>query len=156
MAGGSAGPRQGAVLGRIVVAIDGSENADRALDMAADLASRYGASLTLLAVVPPLAAPYYGGPIPESSSQESLERIYDDVLSSRRARVRSPRIPQVETVRREGVVVEELLAYLDREKPDLLVMGSRGLSAGRRLFLGSVSDALVHHAPCPVLVVRHQ
>jgi len=143
------------MLERIVVAIDGSENADRALALAADLAARYGASLTLLTVIPPTIIPSYGGPVYEPPSLESVRPVYDDLLATRKARVANPRIPRVETVEREGVVVEELLAYLDQEKPDLLVMGSRGLSAGKRLFMGSVSDAVVHHAPCPVLVVRH-
>ena len=141
---------------RIVVAIDGSENADRALEFAADLAGRYGAALTLLTVIPPTVVPSYGGPIFEPPDTASMNAIYDDVLSTRKARVQNPKIPRVETVRREGIVVDELLAYLDQEKPDLLVMGCRGLSAGKRLFMGSVSDALVHHAPCPVLVVRHR
>lgn len=141
---------------RIVVAVDGSSDADRALDMAADLAGHYGASLTLVTVVPPTVIPTFGGPIYEPPNQEALFALYDEMLSNRRTRVQNPRIPRVEVVRREGIVVEELLAYLDKERPDLLVMGSRGLSAGRRLFLGSVSDALVHHAPCPVLVVRHR
>ena len=143
------------MLQRIVVAIDGSESADHALEFAADLAAHYGATLTLLAVVPPMIVPTYGGPIYEPPSPESLNAIYEEVLASRKARIQNPRIPRVETVKREGVVVEELLGYLEREKPDMLVMGSRGLSAGKRLFLGSVSDALVHHARCPVLVVRH-
>ena len=141
---------------RIVVAVDGSENADRALDVAADIAAKYGATLALLSVVPPTVVPSYGGPIFEPPSQESMQAIYDEVLAKGRARVDNPRIARVEIVRREGVVVDEILAYLDEERPDLLVMGSRGLSAGRRLFMGSVSDALVHHAPCPVLVVRHR
>jgi nucleotide-binding universal stress UspA family protein len=144
------------MLERIVVAVDGSENADRALAFAADLAARYGASLTILTVIPPLIIPSYGGPVYEPPSPDSMRTIYDEILAIRKARVQSPQLPRVETVKREGIVVEELLAYLDQEKPDLLVMGSRGLSAGRRLFLGSVSDALVHHAPCPVLVVRHR
>jgi len=144
------------MLKRIVVAIDGSQDADRALDLAADLAVRYGAALTLLTVVPPTVVPSYGGPIYEPPGQESMTAIYDEVLASRKKRVEPQRIPKVETVRREGIVVEELLAYLDKDRPDLFVIGSRGLSAGKRLFMGSVSDALVHHAPCPVLVVRHR
>jgi len=142
------------VIERIVVAIDGSEDADHALTVAADIAGRYHATLTLLAVVPVTIIPYAGGPMVEPPSRESMNAIYDDVLSTRRARIQNPNIPRVETVRREGIVVEELLAYLDQEKPDLLVMGSRGLSTGKRLLLGSVSDAVVHHAKCRVLVVR--
>ena len=144
------------MLNRIVVAIDGSEGADRALDVAAELASRYGAFLTLVTVVPPTPTPYLAGLDAGGPGPAALTSTYDALLASRRTRVRGPRLPRVETVRREGVVVEELLDYLDRDRPDLLVVGSRGLSAGRRLFLGSVSGALVHHAPCPVLVVRHR
>lgn len=144
------------MLERISVAIDGSEHADHALAMAADLAARYGAALTLLTVVPTPVALTYGVPVYEPPTPESIRPVYDELLASRQARVQSPRLPRVETVRLEGNVVDELLAYLEKEKPDLLVMGTRGLSAGRRLFMGSVSDAIVHHAPCPVLVVRHR
>ena len=97
-----------------------------------------------------------GGPVYEPVNREYLEGQYDQMLADRRTRVGDPRIPRVETVRLEGPVVEELVTYLERDPPDLLVLGSRGLSAGRRLLMGSVSDALVHHAPCPVLVVRHR
>jgi len=143
-------------LTNIVVALDGSESADWALDLAADIAGQYRARLTLLAVVPPATVPSYGGPAFEPVSQASLEAVYDEVLATRKAKLHNPRIPTVETVRREGVVVEEIVTYLEQTHPDLLVVGSRGLSTGKRLFLGSVSDALTHHAPCPVLVVRHR
>lgn len=144
------------MLHRIAVAIDGSENADRALDLAADLAARYGATLVLISVVPPSVVPSFGGPVLEPPSPEAMEEVFDQLLASRRARVQHPRIREIVTVRREGTVVDELVGYLEEQPADLLVMGSRGLSAGRRLFLGSVSDALVHHAPCPVLVTRHR
>ncbi|HYA54729.1 MAG TPA: universal stress protein, partial [Thermoplasmata archaeon] len=54
----------------------------------------------------------------------------------------------------EGVVVDEILAFLESHPVDLVVVGSRGLSATKRLLIGSISSALVTHAPCPVLVVR--
>jgi len=61
-------------------------------------------------------------------------------------------IRDVTTELRQGLVVDELMDFLQKDPPDLLVVGSRGLSASKRLFLGSVSESLVHHAPCPVLV----
>jgi len=140
----------------IVVAVDGSDFADRALAMAADLAARYQAVLTLVTVVPPQIVPSYGAPMFEPPDLGAIQAVYDEVLAKGREKVQNARIPRVETVRLEGIIVDELVAYLEKVKPDLLVMGSRGLSTGRRLFLGSVSDALVHHAPCPVLVVRHR
>lgn len=144
------------MIQRVVVALDGSPNADHALSLGADIASRYGAELDLVAVVPPPTLPTMGGPAYEPLDREYQEAQYDQMLTERRARVEGPRIPRVEAVRLVGPVVEELVSYLERDPPDLLVMGSRGLSAGRRLLMGSVSDALVHHAPCPVLVVRHR
>ncbi|MCI4361140.1 MAG: universal stress protein, partial [Thermoplasmata archaeon] len=54
----------------------------------------------------------------------------------------------------EGVIVDEIIGHLEQSPADLLVIGSRGLSTAKRLLLGSVSDAIVHHATCPVLIVR--
>lgn len=144
------------MIGRIAVAVDGSANADHALSLAADMAGRYGAELDLVTVVPPPTVPIMGGPIYEPLDRDLVRAEYDKLLSDRRARVENPRLRQVKAVRLEGQVVEELVTYLEKDPPDLLVMGSRGLSAGRRLLLGSISDAVVHHAPCPVLVVRHR
>jgi nucleotide-binding universal stress UspA family protein len=141
---------------RIVVAVDGSDNAERALVMAADLATRYQASLTIVTVVPPQTIPSYGAPMFIPPDPGAIHAVYDQVLAKSREKIKAARLSHIETVKLEGIIVEELVAYLEKVKPDLLVMGSRGLSTGRRLFLGSVSDALVHHAPCPVLVVRHR
>jgi nucleotide-binding universal stress UspA family protein len=144
------------VIERIVAAVDGSENADRALAMAGDLAVRYQAGLTVVTVVPPQTVPSYGAPMFAPPDPGAIQAVYDEVLSKSRETLKALRVPRVECVRLEGIIVDELVTFLEKTRPDLLVMGSRGLSAGRRLFLGSVSDALVHHAPCPVLVVRHR
>lgn len=53
-----------------------------------------------------------------------------------------------------GHPAETLVTYARREKIDLLVLGQRGLSNIQRFFLGSVSDRVVHHAPCTVMIVR--
>ncbi len=144
------------MIGHVAVALDGSVHADRALALAADIAGQYHAALVLLTAVPLAIVPTMGGPMPEPFSPESVRVAHEEMLAERRGRVSGPRIPEVRTVLLQGPVVEQLLSYLEANPPDLLVVGSRGLSAGRRLLMGSVSDALVHHAPCPVLVVHHR
>jgi len=54
----------------------------------------------------------------------------------------------------QGDTKEQILALTENIKPGMLVIGSRGLGALRRTFLGSVSDYCVHNCPCPVVVVK--
>ena len=140
---------------RIAVAVDGSEHANAALDIAIDLATRYSSELEILAVAPlqPVmmapSEPFMATGIPPSD----LPR-YQQIVEAAVKRAESHGLKAVTGVCTDGVVVDELLAQLEEHPADLLVIGSRGLSAGKRLLLGSVSDAMVNHAPCPVLVVR--
>jgi nucleotide-binding universal stress UspA family protein len=53
-----------------------------------------------------------------------------------------------------GSPESRIVEMADEIKPDLIVVGSHGYSGWERLLLGSVSDAVVHHAPCSVMVVR--
>ena len=57
---------------------------------------------------------------------------------------------------RMGAVALEIVALAEEIQADLIVMGSRGLGGLRRALMGSVSDSVVRHAHCPVLVVRAQ
>jgi nucleotide-binding universal stress UspA family protein len=140
---------------RIAVATDGSPHAERALEIATDLARRYGSSITVLGVAP-LVPMYIGSTeawVPTEVPDTEIEH-YRKLVDTTVARVKAAGIGGVTGVCLEGVIVDEIVGYLEQNPADLLVMGSRGLSAGRRLLLGSVSDAIVHHAKCPVLVVR--
>jgi nucleotide-binding universal stress UspA family protein len=143
----------GTDLARIAVALDGSGHAEHALDLGISLARHYDASLVLISIVPfqpalPLAA---GAPI---VVPEDLTPVYDQLLSGAKATAEHAGAREVTTVRLEGHIADALVDYLEAHPMDLLIMGSRGLSAPGRLFLGSVSDAVVHHAPCPVLIVK--
>jgi nucleotide-binding universal stress UspA family protein len=140
---------------RIAVAVDGSPHANLALDYAIDLAHRYGGQLSVVAVSPiqPVYVvpnePFVAGAMPTSDLPRYQKIVEEAVARSEKAGVSA-----VTGLCEEGVVVDELLAFLESHPVDLLVIGSRGLSAARRLLLGSVSTAMVTHAPCPVLVVR--
>ena len=140
---------------RIAVAIDGSVNGRVALDAAIDLAKRYGSELTVISVAPLVpvyvsaAEPY----VPATVPQDELAR-YRVIVDEAVHFAEKLGVTIVTGLCEEGVVVDEILGYLEQHPTDLLVVGSRGLSTARRLLLGSVSSALVNHAPCPVLVVR--
>ncbi|HYA10699.1 MAG TPA: universal stress protein [Thermoplasmata archaeon] len=140
---------------RIAVAIDGSETASAALTVAIDLAKRYSADLLVVAVAP--LPPVFSSPseplVPAAVPSDPVPH-YRELVEAAVAQARSAGVTSVTGVCEEGVVVEEVLGQIAAHRSDLLVVGSRGLSAARRLLLGSVSTALVTHAPAPVLVVR--
>ncbi len=140
---------------RITVAIDGSPNGAAALDTAIDLARHYSSDLVVLSIAPLVpvyvtsAEPYVPSTVPDSE----LAR-YREIVDAAVRRSEAAGVANVTGLCDEGVIVDEILAHLEHHPTDLLVVGSRGLSAARRLLIGSVSSAVVNHAPCPVLVVR--
>ncbi|KUO93262.1 MAG: universal stress protein [Thermocladium sp.] len=136
---------------KIVVAYDGSPHSKRALDMAIDIAKKYGSRLYIIEVVDPAALIGLGvSPVPQTVLDQLYQKAKDDIEEARK------RAAGLET---EGQVLEgdpatSILEFVDKVKADLLVSGSRGLSTLKRLFLGSVSSRLVSEARIPVLVVK--
>ena len=136
----------------ILVAIDGSRAAARALEEAIDLARSEGARLTLISVaVPPrvLAAGPYFVPLP---TEEDLERNALEIVD--RAEALVPEDVPVSTVVRHGSAAKAILERVEKGEHDLVVMGSRGLGPAGSLLLGSVSRAVLAHSPVPVLIAR--
>jgi nucleotide-binding universal stress UspA family protein len=142
-------------FGRITVAVDGSPHADRALDIAIDLARRYSSALTVLGVAPlvPLFVSSTEAWVPTEIPDTEIKH-YRALVDEGVARAQAGGLTNVTGVCLEGVIVDEIIGHLEQAPADLLVIGSRGLSTAKRLLLGSVSDAIVHHAQCPVLIVR--
>jgi nucleotide-binding universal stress UspA family protein len=141
------------VLERILVGFDGSSHARRACQFAVEIASRFGSALTLAVVRPGQSSPVdtvLEDLVPSSDDGRALSAILEEVQE----KARGHGVPRVEVVYLRGDPVPSLLDWLARNPQDLIVVGSRGLSRGRRLLLGSVSAGLVAEAPCPVLVVR--
>jgi nucleotide-binding universal stress UspA family protein len=138
----------------ILVAVDGSPHADRALDEAIDIARTEHAKLTLItgAAEPRTtamismsagAAATLGPELisyAERVLREAVERVPDDV--------------SVTTVLTEKPIRKAILERIEEGHHDLVVMGSRGRGAVRSAVLGSVSHHVLHHSPVPVLVVH--
>ncbi len=138
---------------RILVAVDGSESSLKAARMAADIALRFGAELSLVNVVPKLLLPpdVYGLTIAEV---EKEHRAYADrLLEKAVAALEEPGL-EIATTVLYGSPAEAIAEEGAASDIDMIVVGSRGHGAVARVFLGSVSDRLVHISPKPVLVVH--
>ncbi len=138
---------------RILVAFDGSPSSQHACEVTLELAAKFHSSVTVATVHPPSKDPTDGhleSLVPVDAEGRSLAVLIDEM----KAKATRRKIPSLEAVFLQGDVAETLMSFLREHPHDLVVTGSRGLSRGKRLFLGSVSSELVDGAPCPVLVVR--
>jgi len=137
----------------ILVAVDGSADADAALAHAIDLAESEHTRLTLMTAVtevPPTAYLIAGEEAGHLS--ESVHRQAEAVI--RQARERVPADLPVTTVLSEQPIRVALIRQLKKGDYDLVVMGSRGRGAVRAALLGSASHYVLHHSPVPVLIVH--
>lgn len=138
---------------RIVVGNDGSEHARQALEVALDIAQRYGAELHVAAVA---QVPDYAGSVDEVDEAIRQAKVYyQPAFDEAQALARSKGV-SAQTHLLKGHAAQGLIELARQVHADLIVVGSRGLSTFQRFLLGSVSEAVVHHAPCPVLVVRRK
>jgi nucleotide-binding universal stress UspA family protein len=138
----------------ILVAVDGSPDADQALTQAIDLAESQHARLTLFsAVVTPPAAAYFGaGGAVAATLAGGAETETETIL--RRAVQRVPDGVSVSTVQSSESVRTALIHQIKSGHHDLVVMGSRGRGALRSALLGSVSHYALNHSPVPVLIAH--
>lgn len=158
----------------ILVAVDGSDNAHRAVDTAVMLAQKYGAKLILAHVldVEYFSVAWLNRPRHIEDTDENKRRVADalgvdahaeelndyrrqysrDVLTMAASRV--PEDVEFTVVHETGSPREALLEIADAQHADLIVAGSRGLGTVAGMLVGTVSGYLVHHASVPVLVVK--
>jgi len=151
----------------ILVPIDGSEYSRKALEFATDIAQRFNASIVLVHVVStaallPAPVPQVGVPVtPEgvpppvfsTKMAEDMAKLGSELLARQSSEVEKRGLT-VKNVLEKGEPVEKILQTAKNESCDLIVIGARGLGKVRALLLGSVSDGVVHRAPCPVVVVK--
>lgn len=140
----------------ILLLIDGSENSIRAREYAAYLAENTQASVDILHVINmgsefSAISPIAGGYVPDQVAEE-LRDNGEDLLKE--SKIGFSVGTRVSTHLGYGVPTEVAISFCEQKKPDLLIMGSRGMGTLKGLVLGSVSTYLVSHAPCPVLVVK--
>lgn len=140
--------------GAVVVGIDGSEHSTRALAWAADQARRFGQPLAIVHALGPVDPYWMVQPVVDVQAlKESMVANADELLDAARAEVRAAH-PDLEVVTGWKSEDARHLLVEASENAGLVVVGSHGRGAFKRLLLGSVSVGLTRHAHCPVAVVR--
>ena len=140
---------------KILLATDGSEAAKLAAQAAVELTSETGSELHVVCVeeVPVTAGVYAAAAqgVPTAASEGNRELLDEQVKQ-----IEEVGGSVAEAHLREGSPVREIIDLSEELGAGLIVVGNRGLSGIQRLVLGSVSEAVVRYASCPVLVVREE
>lgn len=144
-------PEKGSLGGnRILVATDGSEYSRKAVDKALELAAYSRGLLTVISVLE--ISPHIYAVAPELTEEKIKlnEKIVDEVK-----KLAASRGIQAEGTVREAECANEVITDVARKKNiDLIILGSHGRTGLKRLLMGSVTESVIAHAPCPVLVVK--
>jgi nucleotide-binding universal stress UspA family protein len=146
---------------KILFATDGAKQSDAAIDMLQNFALSEGDEIKVVSVVDmavPLAIDIYGGYLPdtaeiEKSARENAAKLLETTVDRIKQHFGGKKL----TITSEvlfGSPESRIVETAEATHPDLIVLGSHGYSRWERLLLGSVSDSVVHHAPCSVLIVR--
>ncbi len=146
---------------KILLATDGTKCSDEAVNMLSRFSFSTNDILKVISVIDmalPVSIDIYGGFLPPNIELErAVKENADKILSETSEKILgfleiSPR--QISTEVLFGSPESRIVETAEEMKSDIIIVGSHGYNSWERLLLGSVSDSVVHHAPCSVLVVR--
>lgn len=146
---------------RVLFATDGGKQSDAAIDAIKRFALGRDDEIKVVSVVDmalPMAIDIYGGFLPDTSelektARENAAKIVEESAAKIKASTGEKNVG-ISTDVLFGSPDSRIVETAETWNADLIVVGSHGYSRWERLLLGSVSDSVVHHAPCSVLVVR--
>jgi len=144
---------------RILVATDGSDLAQKAVNSAIDLAAVCGAELIALRVVPRYPQSYFEGSIPLSADDVArVEKQWSDdglaTVEAVQAAGEAKGVKVSPILAKSDIVSDALIAASKKHEVDLIVMASHGRKGVKRLLLGSETLQVLTHSETPVLVLR--
>jgi nucleotide-binding universal stress UspA family protein len=141
------------MLSKILVPVDGSQNSLRALDHAIYLAKKIGADITAMNVIEN----------PPTVYVES-QKLLNDLLAKFRAesakildnckQIAEKSDIKIGTIIAEGDAASSIVGYAHNEGFDTIIIGMRGLGRFKEMVLGSISNKVLHHAKCTVMIVK--
>ena len=141
------------MLSKILVPVDGSENSLRALDHAIYLAKNTGANTTAMNVIENPPTVYVAS-----------QKLLNDLLANFRTesanildkckQIAEESDVKIETVIGEGDAASNIIGYAQKGDFDTIIIGRRGLGRFKEMVLGSISNKVLHHAKCSVMIVK--
>ena len=137
---------------RILLATDGSKEAALAARAAVDLADKTGSELHVAHVAPFVPMPFAYTETEPAQREQEARKLLDEQVE----KIEASGGTIAQAYLRMGKEAEEIVTLGEEIGAGLIVVGSRGLGGMRRVLMGSVSDSVVRHAHCPVLVVRNE
>lgn len=146
---------------RIIIAIDGTDYGTAALERLCQLGLGSNDEIRVVSVIDmamPMAIDIYGGYLPDTSdlektAQENAERYVKEAVTRLESAFSGNDI-NISSEVLFGTPESRIVELAEEWKADLIVVGSHGYRRWERILLGSVSNSIVHHAPCSVMVVR--
>ena len=143
------------MIKKILVPVDGSEHAGKALDFALDLAQKYSAEVLILTVVHYGALPSEGDPRSIDAFLDAIDDFHKKVLSNALEKAKKT-VPNLNVTAKseEGYPADKIVETANEGGFDLIVMGRRGQGHLRHTLLGSVSDRVADLSPCALFLIK--
>lgn len=147
---------------KIILATDGTKHSESAVEILKNFDLNEDDEVRIVSVVDmavPMAFDLYSGYLPstaeiETAVKENAQKVLD-ITNQRVKEFFSEKNLSVTTEILNGSPESRIVETAEEIHADLIIVGSHGYNRWERLLLGSVSDSVVHHAPCSVLVVRN-
>lgn len=142
-------------LQHILVPTDFSKESHRAIQYAKALAELFGAKITLLHIIVPLATPdLVYGPVAwdVAKVEESANKHLEELKSS----FEFTSAVELDCLVKEGHPLQEISGTAKELNTDLIIVATHGYTGFKHMLLGSVAEKVIRHAACPVLVVREK
>lgn len=144
---------------RILIATDGSELSEKAVQSGLELARLSGASVVALKVVPRYPRSYFeGGATVDPAEVKRIEAHWgeaaQELVNSIKARAKADGIAAKAAVVKSDLIAEAIIAAAKKHECDLIVMASHGRKGLKRMLLGSETQHVLTHSHTPVLVLR--
>ena len=139
------------MFGTILVALDGSEQSLLALTYAKDIAETHDAKMIMIHAYPNTSDLR---DVPEYEKLVAQRKNFGQKILDQARKQLGGVSFEVEEDLLEGPAADAILSVAEIRNADLIVLGTRGMSSLKGVIFGSVSNKVMHYAPCPVMVVR--